>query len=584
MAPRFDVLDGYWVPSHLRFLLRDVEWEIYGVPHEVRHGPADLSSTESGLATAAGGFEGIRARWPILKEEHWRRLLNELRSARNPKASTRPPGGGDLLTRWQAAWSQLPKLLMNQIDMLKGVSAYTGFSAEMFVQAFSMDGFFDISRLAEFRENPPAWSAARRWTPMPGKLSGLCRFFPNRLSDRWAAGMRSTKPIFAPLPPVKLGLGIAAGNVPGNGLMLALLLHISNELRVGGRGRAAAEKGSASYETGASSEVGASYEAGVSFGVDSPPVVLVRNSRQAPILAPWVLSAIETIDPELVSTIAMLIWDYEDREIQQELLGHADLVIAAAGDPTIASIKDQLNSLGARPRFHAHGHKVSFDLIGREALEGDLSATAHLSALDSILWDQYGCLSARIHFVETGGSKSFAEYGQALTEQMRQLSERLKRGVAPLRFLHRAYETYKLLEPGEKVRVYSDYADDFLVVCDNREWNPYLLRETVNRCTGRVIVVRPVSRLEQVPLQYLSRIPSENLQTLGVACGPDRVRELAQRAAACGVTAIRRLGRAAFPRLAYSWDGYLPLDLSNDRSPGYFCTVEEVDLLDQIRI
>jgi hypothetical protein len=301
-------------------------------------------------------------------------------------------------------------------------------------------------------------------------------------------------------------------------------------------------------------------------------------------LAPWILSAIESIDQDLVSEVAMLIWDYENRKLQQELLARADLLIAAAGDPTIAGIRDQMDSLAARPRFHAHGHKVSFAIIGREALQGDLSATAYPAALDSILWDQFGCLSARIHFVETGGSSSIEDYGQALTEQMRLLSARLKRCIAPRRFLHRAYETYKLLEPGEKVQVHSDYEDDFLVVCDRREWSSYLLREAVNRCTGRVIVVRPVSRIEDIPFLYLSRIPPENLQTLGVACGPDRVLHLAQRAGACGVTAIRRLGRAAFPRLAYSWDGYLPLDLRNDRSPGYFCTVEEVDLLNQIRV
>jgi hypothetical protein len=312
--------------------------------------------------------------------------------------------------------------------------------------------------------------------------------------------------------------------------------------------------------------------------------VLIRNIRQAPILAPWVLSAIETIDPELVSGMAMLIWDYENEEIQRESLARADLVIAAAGDPTISRIRSQIDSLGSRPRFHAHGHKVSFDIVGREALKSDLAEIARLAALDSILWDQYGCLSARIHFVERGGSATVEEYAKALTEQMRLLSTRLHRGVAPLRFLHRSYETYKLLEPGHKVHVYSEYTDDFLVVCDRREWDSYLLREAVNRCTGRVIVVRPVQQIEQVPLRYLSRLPPENLQTLGVACDAGRVLALAQRAGACGVTAIRRLGRAAFPQLAYSWDGYLPLDLSNDRPAGYFSTVEEVDLLNQIRV
>ena len=43
---------------------------------------------------------------------------------------------------------------------------------------------------------------------------------------------------------------------------------------------------------------------------------------------------------------------------------------------------------------------------------------------------------------------------------------------------------------------------------------------------------------------------------------------------ACGVTAIRTIGRGAFPQLAYSWDGFLPLDLVRQRPSGHFTTIE----------
>ncbi len=161
-----------------------------------------------------------------------------------------------------------------------------------------------------------------------------------------------------------------------------------------------------------------------------PPVVVVRNSRREPIFAPLVLGALEAVDPDLVSTIAVLIWDYEDAAVQEQLpapqlLAQADLVIAAASDETIAQIDKPYkgwppSGSAARPgpvRFHAHGHKVSFSAIGREMLapglrsskpEGPplLDVVALLAALDSVFWDQHGCLSSRIHFVETGGKSS----------------------------------------------------------------------------------------------------------------------------------------------------------------------------------
>jgi hypothetical protein len=41
-----------------------------------------------------------------------------------------------------------------------------------------------------------------------------------------------------------------------------------------------------------------------------------------------------------------------------------------------------------------------------------------------------------------------------------------------------------------------------------------------------------------------------------------------------GVTSIRTVGRGAFPQLAYSWDGLLPLDLIAKRQRGRFTALE----------
>jgi hypothetical protein len=253
--------------------------------------------------------------------------------------------------------------------------------------------------------------------------------------------------------------------------------------------------------------------------------------------------------------------------------------MAAAGDATIASIDAHLRAIGSPARFHRHGHKVSFAVIGRAALRDDPGLPAGLAALDSTFWDQYGCLSARVHFVERGGQHSPADYASAVCSAMQKLAHRIPRGVAPLRFLHRAYDTYKLLERHGSVRVLTDYEDDHLVVLDERTWNADQWRETVNRCTGRVVVVRPVEDLSEISARYLSQLPPANLQSMSVAVDGRRVLQLAEEVGACGVTALRSLGRAAFPKMAYSWDGLLPLDLGNVRPEGYFTTLEANDPL-----
>ena len=525
MEPFSEVADGYWLPAALRPLVRESEWEVQHVA--------------AGRPVPSG--QGVTVRWPKLSPTQWRGLLDGLDAARRRAVP-------DLISRWGRALDSVPQILMQHPDMLSKIARYTGFPDAMLALALTQGELVQLGALAPALRDIPTWASARAWRSMPGSLPGALRFFPSRRWDSLTSVMGKRNALYRPLSPVALALGFAAGNVPGNGLMITLLLHVANHTIVG-----------------ASSE--------------KPPAVLVRNSRQSPLLSPWVLSAIEEVDAELVAGLAMLIWDYSDTTIQRELLGRSELVMAAASDSTIDAIDADIRASGRPVRFHRHGHKVSFAVVGRAALEGDLTLVSGLAALDSTFWDQYGCLSARVHFVERQGGHTPEQYAAALTREMRRLADRMPRGVAPIRLLHRAYDVYKLLEPEGKVRVLTDYDDECLVVLDDRDWNADQWRATVNRCIGRAVVVRSVDDLSEIPSRYLRWLPKASLQSLSVAVCADRAVELADAAGACGVTALRSLGRAAFPQMVYSWDGLLPLDLGNHRPPGHFTTLATDDPL-----
>jgi hypothetical protein len=130
------------------------------------------------------------------------------------------------------------------------------------------------------------------------------------------------------------------------------------------------------------------------------------------------------------------------------------------------------------------------------------------------------------------------------------------------------------------VRVFSGYDDEFVVVLDGRALDPEAFYRQVNDCQGRVIVVRPVADLMEIPEGYLRTLPAHNLQSLSVALGApgeglsEPALKFAEACGARGVTAIRCVGRGAFPQLAYSWDGLIPLDLVHRRPAGYFTTIE----------
>lgn len=84
----------------------------------------------------------------------------------------------------------------------------------------------------------------------------------------------------------------------------------------------------------------------------------------------------------------------------------------------------------------------------------------------------------------------------------------------------------------------------------------------------------------EIPDRYLRLLPSANLQSLSAAVGrakeglTDRLLRFFEICGDRGVTAIRTVGRGAFPQLAYFWDGLIPLDLVRMRPEGYFTTIE----------
>jgi len=512
-------LDGFWLPAAFRDrALAEAEWEaVWLQGGALLHEPADGA---------------VAVRWPRLTTGQWSALLTNLQWGRRVPAD-------QIAARWETALAAaLPALMADVNRLLPILAAATGYSEAMLAMALGQGELLNIGALHQTMAYRPTWSVARRWERIAG-LPGQIRFFPAGVG-RGLAALRSGAPLFRLAPATDLVLGYAAGNVPGTGLLITLLGMLANQ-------------------------------AGAS-GVPAP-AVLIRNSRHEPLFTPRILTAIEAADPELVAGIAVLTWDYTDHTLQAELMRSAGLMIAAAGDEAITALAAQRAKHAPHCRFHAHGHKASFSLI-----EGPTRELAGLAALDSSLWDQNGCLSARVHFV-IGDAET---YSRQLTDTMRSLAAQLPRGSTPRRFVHRAFDSYTATTLGtNQVRMCSGYDDDFAVIVDQRPWHGELFHRTVNACQGRVVVVRPAHDMLEAA-RMLRWLPAANLQSVSVALEPAHLQPFADAAGAAGVTALRRLGRAAFPQLAYSWDGLLSLDVAYLRPAGHFTAIE-FDLMKDAR-
>jgi hypothetical protein len=566
--PNGSVIDGFWLPRQVRDQVLSAATQ-YAALSFARGRPCQPD--DSGAVTV---------HWPVLKQAEWEHVLACLRSGRE-----RAPSGQAFWDRLQAALKCVGQRLTDPRDplhirALSTLPGYTGYSEPMIRLALGAMDLVTLDQLPAAFALSPTVQANRGWQRLDG-LPGRLRCYPDSRGPgsrnlgqllRGVLGSNDRLLFGPPLLP-DLVVGYGAGNVPGTALLIAFLAMATT------------------------------------LAGSPQPAAVVKNSRREPIFSPLVLSALEAVDPDLVSCTAVLIWDYEDDLVQQLLLSRAGLVIAAASDETIAQIVRALDGAtssgtdrGARraPRFHAHGHKVSFSAVGREVLAHGqrdpvtsqplLDVVAMLAALDSAIWDQHGCLSSRVHFLEVGGDGHYSpvDYAARLAAQLRLVSSYIPRGAWPRSQIYDRFDRYKLLEATGQVQVVSDYGDEFLVAVDQRPWaDAGALQVVVNDCQGRVIIVRPVADLLDVPDRYLRLLPAANLQSLSVAVGrngedlTDRFLRFAERCGECGVTAIRTVGRAAFPQLAYSWDGLIPLDLVH-QAVGRFTTIEFDTPYDQI--
>ncbi len=561
-----EIFDGFWLPQEIKQEIITAET------------PWIVQRYQDGRQTDEDGPGTVGARWPMLSSAQWSRLLDLLHEQRES-----PPI--DFFDRLEGALTILSQRFNDPTDSLtktalSAIPSYTGYAPEMIQFVLGALDLMPLATLGAIVDLELPGEVQHKFVAFqePGELSGRVRFYRTRSDNIFKSvfSQPRNKPFpFSPAYPNQV-LGYAAGNVIGTAHIISLLAQVS-----------------------------ALIQRGKNTEAPKIPAILVKNSRQEPLFAPLIFSVLEEIDPLLTNTIAVMIWDYEDTQLQDSLIAGSDLIIAAAADITINQIDEVIQRVQTpvHPiRFQSHGHKVSFTTIGKFYLEREkplsdqtsleiIHLTAFLAAVDSIFWDQYGCLSSRVHFVEHIDESSYTpeQYGNFLAEKIRLLSTFIPRGSIPLHGLHTRFEKYVALTSSGQVQLCSNYEDDFLVIVDSRPWSPSIFQDVVNDCVERTIIIRPIENLLEVPQKYLGWLPAKNLQTMSVAIdGPENhiwsssFAQFVDAIGKRGVTGVRTIGRGPFPQLAYSWDGYLPLDLALERPPGRFTTVEFENTYQQI--
>jgi hypothetical protein len=259
--------------------------------------------------------------------------------------------------------------------------------------------------------------------------------------------------------------------------------------------------------------------------------------------------SIAAVDPKLAASLAILPWPGGDLALEQAAFGASEAVVAFGSDPAIESIRRRLPP---RVTFVGHGHRVSFAVIGRECLEaGAVGALAERMAYDVSLFDQQGCVSAHLVYVERGGAILPEVFAERLATAMAAFEERMPRGkvsveeAAAIQQVRTEAELREMRE--EPVRQWASPRGTAWTVLYEDE--PTFMPS----CLNRVVRVKPVTDLREIPslLQPFSRY----LQTVGIAVTRDRRLRLAETLAPLGVCRLCAIGEMPHPPLAWHHDG-----------------------------
>lgn len=271
-----------------------------------------------------------------------------------------------------------------------------------------------------------------------------------------------------------------------------------------------------------------------------------------PLMASWFAQLLAEIDPKLGECIAVVWWKGGDALTEQTWLRQADVVVAYGGNHTLAAIQQQLP---ITTRFLPHGHKISFGLVARSALNiRQGSELARRVAYDVMRYDQAGCYSPQMVFVERGGKVSPDEFAAYIAHELSTLSRKYPR--RPLTLEER--NSIAAWRNGEEIRalagdrtLYGDPAEGWAVVCVAH------VEALSPSALGRTLKVVAVDSLDEaIAVVAQQRV---FLQTVGVAATPQELFRVSALLGEVGVTRITAFGHMTSPEAGWHHDGRFSL-------------------------
>ena len=284
---------------------------------------------------------------------------------------------------------------------------------------------------------------------------------------------------------------------------------------------------------------------GIIFALLVKSATLVKASSLAPFLPMRFARSLAGVDPELANCLAMVTWLGGQAELEDAAFSRADLVLASGADESLSAIRARV-----RGKFIGYGHKVSFSVLGKEVLS-DAQALAQRAAYDVVLFDQQGCLSPQLVYVEEGGAVTPREFTALLAQALERWQTILPRGRVTLEesvAIQRVRDESEWQAlAGKNVALYTSPGSTTWTVMYQADpvFIPSPLRRTVR--------VKPLASLAQ--LEPILDRWRPYLEAAAVAVDPPRLLEIGELLGRAGVSRICPIGTMQTPPLSWRHGG-----------------------------
>ena len=281
---------------------------------------------------------------------------------------------------------------------------------------------------------------------------------------------------------------------------------------------------------------------------------LGKTAAAEPLLTVLFARALARVDPGLAACIAITHWPGGGSLVEDEVVSEADVIVVYGGEEAVRAMRSRAP---ATARVIEHGPRVSLGMVGRAALASNAiaAATAARVAWAVSLFDQQGCVSPHVVWVERGGAiepRAFAHrVGDALAALVTELpAGRLSASEAAAIHDARTAAEFRAIA-GEDVDVRVGDAAGWTVIYDGEpRFEP--------SCLNRTIRIKAIDALEDVP-DRLEALRGR-VQAVGLEGAGDRTSTLAASLADAGVTRITDFRSLPWPPVAGHHDGAGPLD------------------------